>query len=237
MLSNTLLQKLTAEDYKVFNHNLITIEKLKSVTDDQTGKRLYQTPSGKAYPSVTTVLSETKKDHIHKWRKRVGEKEANRITTQATKRGTSVHALCEAYIHNELHKYDKEIIDVDSFLQIKAIVDKYVDNVRLVESTLYSDYLEVGGTVDLIAEFDGRLSVIDFKTSLKPKKKEWIDNYFMQASAYCVMMEERTGIPVGRIAIIIAVDGHEPQLFLEKRNDHIHQFMRVRQAYKEKFNV
>jgi len=128
-------------------------------------------------------------------------------------------------------------VDKQMFATLKPILDQRINNVHTQEATLYSDYLGVAGRVDCIAEFDGRLSVIDFKTSRKLKKKEWISNYFQQASAYCVMYEERTGTPIDQIVILIAVDDEEPQVFIEKRDNHIHECMNTIAMYKEQYNV
>jgi genome maintenance exonuclease 1 len=127
--------------------------------------------------------------------------------------------------------------NVFTFKQIQPILDQYVDNIQYLEAPLYSDFLKTAGRVDCIAEFDGKLSIIDFKTSRKPKKKEWISNYFMQASCYAVMYEERTEIPVSRTVVIIAVDGSEPQVFVENRDNFIEEFVDARVSYKEKYNV
>jgi genome maintenance exonuclease 1 len=119
------------------------------------------------------------------------------------------------------------------FKAIQPILDQYIDNIHALEVPLYSDHLKVAGRVDCIAEFDGKLSVIDFKTASKPKEEKWILNYFMQCSAYAVMYEERTGIPVPRIAVVIAVDGEQPQIFVKKHNDYIGDFIKYREIYEE----
>src|SRR6056300_1395081 len=120
-----------------------------------------------------------------------------------------------------------------AFEQIKQVLDKHVDNVWMQETFLYSDYLETAGQVDCIAEFDGKLSIIDFKTSRKPKKKEWIKGYFMQESFYAVAFEERTGKPITQLVTIITVDGDDPQIFIEHRDDHIRNFMELRVDFKK----
>ena len=222
---------------KHFNHiDAPVLQELIAETTDS--GRVYNTPDGNAYPSVTTVLSEYSKAGIIAWRKRVGEEEANKISTQAATRGTSIHQICEDYLNNKPDYLEGQMpANIFTFKQIQPILDKYVDNIHYLEAPLYSDFLKTAGRVDCVAEFDGKLSIIDFKTARKPKKKEWISNYFMQASCYAVMYEERTQIPINRTAIIIAVDGSEPQIFVEKRDNFIEQFVDLRVQYKEKYNV
>ena len=222
---------------KHFNHvEAPTLTELIAETTDS--GRVYNTPDGNRYPSVTTILSELSKASIIAWRKRVGAEEANRISTQAGSRGTKVHQICEDYLNNKPDYLDGQMpANVFTFKQIQPILDQYVDNIQYLEAPLYSDFLKTAGRVDCIAEFDGKLSIIDFKTSRKPKKKEWISNYFMQASCYAVMYEERTEIPVSRTVVIIAVDGSEPQVFVENRDNFIEGFVDARVSYKEKYNV
>ena len=164
-------------------------------TTNENGKRCYVTPDGEKYPSVTTVLSDYKKDSIVQWRKRVGEKEANKISTQASRRGTKVHKLCEDFLNNELSFDDYTPDNVVMFKSIQPFLEE-IEIVYGQERTLFSNHLKTAGRVDCVGKFRGKRHIIDFKTSSKPKKKEWIDNYFMQGSAYSVMWEEMTGIPV-----------------------------------------
>jgi hypothetical protein len=222
---------------KHFNH--VEAPTLTELIAETTGSgRVYNTPEGNRYPSVTTILSELSKAGIAAWRKRVGAEEANRISTQAGSRGTKVHQICEDYLNNKPDYLDGQMpANVFTFKQIQPILDQYVDNIQYLEAPLYSDFLKTAGRVDCIAEFDGKLSIIDFKTSRKPKKKEWISNYFMQASCYAVMYEERTEIPVSRTVVIVAVDGSEPQVFVENRDNFIEEFVDARVSYKEKYNV
>jgi len=194
--------------------------------------RFYKTPSGALYPSVTTVTGLLGKDSILAWKRRVGEEVAQQISTRAATRGTRMHKLCEDYLNNETLE-SEDFLSFDMFKSLAPVLDTRVDNVHMQEVPLYSNYMEVAGRVDVVAEFDGRLSIIDFKTSTKQKKKDWIKGYFMQASCYAVMYEELTGIPVPQIVILIAVEHDQPQIFIEKRNDHIYDFIRLRQTYRE----
>lgn len=202
-----------------FRHEQIELTELTAET--LPSGRTYTTPEGNKYPSITTCLSILSRDSIAAWRARVGEEEANRVSAKAAGRGTRVHQMCEDYINNKLDISKYTPADKETFLSIKSILDDNIGLVRGQEVPLYSDYLGVAGRVDCVADWNGRLAVIDFKTSKKPKKKEWISSYFMQAAAYCVMWEERTGIPIDKTVIVVAVDGDEPQVFEEKRDNFI----------------
>ena len=202
-------------------------------TQNIDGKRYYLTPKGSKYPSITTVLSILSRQGIMEWRARVGAEVANAISTKAARRGTNVHTMCEDLLNNKLKFENFLPIDVELFKTIEPIISEKINRIYAQERTLYSDYLGVAGRVDCIAEWEGRLSVIDFKTSNKPKKKEWISNYFQQTSAYAVMFEERTQIPVDQLVVLIAVDNHSPQIFIEKSDDHISECIDTIHKFKE----
>ena len=222
----------------MFTHLDNDIPEIKTETIDR--KRYYVTPEGKKYPSITTVLGHFNKKAIYEWRQRVGEKEANRISTQASRRGTKVHQMCEDFINNELDEKKFMPSDKETFNSIKNILADNINNIHCQEATLYSDYLQVAGRVDCVAEWKGKLSVIDFKTSRRLKKREHIHNYFQQGSAYCVMYEERTKVPVSQIVIVMTVDGEEPQIFVEKRDTWTESLIRKIKEYEEyyaKFNI
>ena len=199
-------------------------------TINENGKRLYVTPDGERYPSVTTVLSDYKKQGIIEWRKRVGEQQANKISTQASRRGTKVHKLCEDYLNNESTFKGYTPDNVEMFKSIEPILNE-IEVVYAQERTLFSHHLKTAGRVDCVGKFRGKPHIIDFKTSNKPKKWEWIDNYFMQGSAYSVMWEEMTGISIPYMAIIIAVADDVPQVFIENRDNWINKFIEVRNNY------
>ena len=202
----------------MFEHVPVELTEMNTVTTES--GRKYRTPEGIDLPSITTVLSILSRDSIAKWRKRVGAEEANRISYRASTRGTSVHAIIEKYINNDENFKDGYTPDIiSSFLDLKPILDGRIGKVFAQEAPLYSTHLGVAGRVDCVAEFDGKLSIIDFKTSLKPKQIEWIKNYFMQESAYAIMWEERTGKPIVQLVTIISVDAHEPQVFIEHRDN------------------
>jgi len=211
----------------MFTHIYHDIAKLKRI-DSPVG-RVYETPNGKKYPSVTSVTGLHGKAEIFAWRKRVGEEEANRISKRATTRGTRVHSLCEDYLNNKEVLID--MFDQYTFKALKPALDR-INTVHALETQLYSDHLRVAGTVDCIAEFDGKVSVIDFKTSSRPKSRDDIHSYFQQCAAYAVMFEERTGIAVSRLVIIMSVDGeNEASIFVEKRDDWIGEFIEAREDY------
>jgi len=232
-----LLKDILAQR-KLFTHLRKNLEEdvLEQVNTD-TG-RYYKTPTGALYPSVTTVTGIMGEKGIKEWRRKVGEEEANRISRAATTRGTRMHKLFEDYVDNaeiDVSKYDYN--DTINFQEIKQLVDTNIDNVHLQETRLYSDYLELAGTVDCVAEWKGKLSIIDFKTATKHKNRDYITNYFCQAAAYAIMYEERFQIPVNRIVILISVDNDIPQYFEERRDAYVQQLLEVRKQYKERYGV
>ena len=198
------------------------------------GRRVYKTPEGKLYPSVTSVTGITSTFNKSAWIQRVGVDEANRITQRALDRGTRVHSLCENYLlGNELQI---DMFDVEMWTSMRKLVDR-IDNIHCLETPLYSNFLQTAGTVDCIGEFDGKLSVIDFKTSSRVKERDDIHNYFEQTAAYAVMFEELTGIPIGRLVILMAIDDDEPRVFIEKRDGWIAGFRRSRMMYRQKYGI
>lgn len=201
------------------------------------GTRLYVTPQGKTYPSITTVLSVRGKEAIYEWRRRVGEEEANRVTRHACARGTAMHTIAEKYLNNEPDIYNKGEMPhvVALFRSIQPVLDSNIGRVVMQECPLYSDHLGIAGRVDLIAEYEGKLSVIDFKTSKRVKTRDEISNYFIQSCAYSIMFEERTGIPVPRTVIIMAVDDSStPVVFKEKRDSWTDELQKVIKEYNTK---
>lgn len=200
--------------------------------------RVYTDPNNNTYPSITTVLSILSEDAIKAWKARVGEEEANRISKTASNRGTAVHDLLERYVNNE-SDFDKEVEShiMQSFYDVKPVLDKCLTKVYAQEAGLYSERLGVAGRVDCVGEWNGIDSIIDYKTSKKLKKKEWIDSYFMQSTAYAIMWEERTGIPINQIVVIIAVDNEEPQIFIEKRENWTEKLIQTIAEYKSRKNI
>ena len=192
--------------------------------------RRYVTIDGNAYPSVTTVLSIINEDKIAAWRAKVGEEKANRIGTQAANRGTAVHSIIEKYLHNE--DTSDFMPHVQQSLQnLKPLIDKHVTKVFATECPLYSDYLKLAGTCDAIVEWDGVPTIVDWKTSRRPKKKTDIPNYFAQLAAYAVMWEERTGMACNNTRIVMDVDNFHPVMYKETRDDWINLMIETRDKY------
>ena len=214
---------------KKFKHNFVPFVELETETID--GQRYYVLPDGMTkLKSVTTILGEkTDKTALYEWRKRVGEEEANRISTQAARRGTSIHKIAERYVLNEENIYrDQMPINVETFKSIQSTLDERVDNILGIELPLYSKALGCAGRTDLVAEYDGKLSIIDFKTSRKPKKEEWIENYFLQSTVYSMMFEWTYKFSVPQIAIIIAVDDEKtPQTFVMERSKYVNKVLEI----------
>lgn len=210
---------------KTFNHIHPDHVLIELKREEYNGKRYYVSPSGRKLPSVTTFLSHFKGDSIAKWRQKVGEEEANRVSARASRRGTKFHSLMESYISNQERDSflnDKVMPDMKlAFNNMLPILDR-LDNVHYLETMLYSETLGLAGQVDCIAEFDGVPSIIDFKTSLRLKKEEWILNYFEQCTCYSLMYEEMTGIKAKQIVVLISVDDEtEPQVFVRQRGDYV----------------
>lgn len=212
----------------MFNHISCELPKLNKVTAPD-GTRVYETPTGKKYPSVTTVTGLLKKKEILEWRKRVGEEEANKISSSAARRGTRLHTLCEKHLLNE--NVPVNMFDLDMWNSVKPYLSD-INNIYALEKTLFSNHLETAGTVDCIAEYKGKLSVIDFKTSRRLKTRDEIHDYFIQCSAYAVAFEEMTGKPVPRLVVIMGVDNEQPLIFQERRDEWVSEFKKLRAEYK-----
>ena len=196
---------------------------LKSVTTEE--GRVYETPSGAKYRSVTTVLSSYNKKAIYEWRQRVGDEEANRISKTASGRGTRLHSVCEKYLLNENVKMMPDTQEL--FLQLKPHIDQNIGKIYGIEQSLYSDRLKIAGRCDCIAEWNGELSIVDYKTSSREKDEDDILNYFMQCTAYAEMFEERTGMPINQIVIAMAVVGESiPQIFVREKHKYIGELMK-----------
>ena len=214
---------------KQFEYELLEFAELQRI-DGPT--RFYETPEGNRYPSVTAVLGKMMdKSELETWRKRVGEEEAARVSARASTRGTNVHTMCENYVLG--HDIDTSMPhNMMMFNQIKKVLDEKVDMVRATECTLFSDHLKLAGSCDLIANYDGRLSIIDYKTSAKRKRKDWIEGYFLQASLYSYMLWEMTDILVKDIVIIIGVDDSlESQIFIERPQRYLEKAVDLVRSY------
>ena len=179
--------------------------------------RLYNLPNGEWVPSITSVTSFYKRDTFVKWRKRVGIEEANRITKRATARGTDFHEAVEVYMrNNEIEWGNFRPLTKIMFAHAKPYLDR-INNIHAIERTLYSEYLGLAGRVDCIAEYEGELAVIDFKTSDKIKPEDWLEHYFVQEMFYASAYYELTGIPIKKLITIMVTPGGEVKVF-DKRN-------------------
>tara|TARA_R100000773_G_scaffold38616_1_gene33835 strand:- start:196 stop:879 length:684 start_codon:yes stop_codon:yes gene_type:complete len=213
----------------------VELEPLEVEPVNKDGVRFYKLPkTDKYYPSVTSITSFKNAKFFKEWRTKIGEDEANRITARATQRGTAFHSIAEDYINGELNldKYlDNNPLSVRMFQSAKDTLNR-INNIHCLESFLYSHYLGLAGRVDCIAEFDGELAVIDFKTSTKEKKEEHIENYFVQETAYAAMFLERTGIEVKKIVTLIATEEGSIQIF-QKHN--LDDYLQLLKSYIEEF--
>ena len=197
------------------------------------GKRYYTLEDGTKLPSVTTVVGAQKKQAIMEWRQRVGEEEANRISKRATSRGTNVHTICENYLNNKQDFMSGIMPDaVEYFLSIKPYLN-LINNIHYQETALWSRQLGLAGKVDCIGEYEGVLSVIDFKTASRPKSRDSILDYFWQTTAYALMYEEMIGKPIDDIVIIMAVANNKPLIYKEKVEDHIGGLVKAIKYYHE----
>jgi len=209
---------------KKFNY-VDGLPELKSLqTKEENGSRYYLLPAGKYVPSVTTMLGHFKKKSIQEWRDRVGHEQADKIRNRAATRGTKFHNLLEKYLCNEPVKLITESLMPDmkqAFFDMKSTVDR-IDNIHYLEKPLYSDKMRLAGRTDVIGEFDGILSVIDFKTSSKTKTENMIEDYFLQSTCYALMYEERVGVTIDQIVILISTDGtNEPHVFVKDKDQYV----------------
>ena len=218
-------------DMKSFIHTPPTELLPEILTENINGKRFYVTPEGKKYPSITTVLSGRNSEGLVRWRQSVGNDVANNIMRTAAKRGTAVHTLVENYLNNE-ELSNQDVLPTALFTLLKPELDN-INNIRIQEGGLYSDYYGVAGRVDCIADYKGVLSVIDFKTSTKEKKEEWIENYFIQGSAYCEMYEERFNIPIDRVVILVVTEDGGIQTFTKSKDDYLPLLKTAIKEFKE----
>jgi genome maintenance exonuclease 1 len=197
--------------------------KLPVVTTDR--GRFYETPQKKMYASASTVAGILNREAIAKWRARVGAEEANKKTKRGADRGTYVHLLCEKYLLNTLSMPEKMGMMPsmkELFLQLKKEFDKHISVVYAIEQALYSDRLRVAGRTDGIVVWDGEIVILDVKTAGYEKPEAWITNYFVQASAYAEMFEERTGIPIEKFVIATAVEGTgHPTITMKKKTEYL----------------
>jgi genome maintenance exonuclease 1 len=194
------------------------------LTETTESGRTYLTPTGEKYPSITTILSSYNKKAFFEWRKRVGEEEANRIARKASSRGTKMHTVCEKYLLNEITEVKMRTMMPDTkslFLQLKPFIDTNVGKIYGLEQALYSHKLRLAGRCDCIAEWNGKISIVDYKSSTREKSEDGILNYFMQCSAYAEMFGEITGIEIEQIVVAVAVEDGNPQIFVRDKHKYL----------------
>jgi hypothetical protein len=183
------------------------------------GKRFYQLPCGDIVPSVTTLLGSYEQVGINRWKNKIGRVEAEKISNEAKLRGENFHILIDKYLQNvpieDMHLSEYCTPDLlKKLTQMKPCLDR-INNIYYQETQLGSKSLRMAGRCDVIAEYDGILSVIDFKTARKPKLESYIQNYFEQTTCYGLMFTELTGILVDQVVVLISADGRdEPQEFI-----------------------
>ena len=209
-----------------FNHVPVNLPKLETITIDR--KRFYITPQENYYPSITTVLSTRRKEGLMEWRKRVGNDVANYVARTAATRGTKVHHMCEDYLNNMSTKFPskwkehkKDFLPYCLFTQLQEKVLQNIDDIYALEAGLYSDKYKVAGRVDCVSEYNGVPSVIDFKTSTKERKDDWNEDYYIQGSAYAEMFQERTGIVITRVVILVVTEDGTVQEFVKNKYDYL----------------
>lgn len=230
-MSGALKEKLNKTKRPLFEHLDLTVPKLERVTLD--GLRYYKVPDFEEYKtfiSVTSVTSNYSKEKIAEWRKRVGDDEANRVMKFATTLGTQYHALSEAYFKNE-EIPEKSTLAKFLFNNALPTFNK-IGKIHTIEQPLYSVDWELAGTPDMIAEFDGVLSVIDHKTSAEPKKREWIEGYFVQCFSYAYMYAERFGVMPKQLVVIMSCQNGEVEVYIE---DDLQKYVKLLRKYINKF--
>lgn len=197
-------------------------------THNISGMRFYEVPDGDKYPSITSVLGSQpgKKEGLQKWRDRIGEQQANIISRKAANRGTVFHHICEDYLVDKLDESAQEKHKTSNFLawalfgQVKKVIDERIGDIFLMEQTMYSTKHKVAGRCDLIAMFDGKPTVVDWKTATTMKKDEWNTDYYTQCSAYADMYTEHTGELIEDLAIVMVSEAGEVEIFQKKVTDY-----------------
>ena len=210
----------------MFNHTPVELPTISATNKD--GVRLYETPDGNKYPSITTVLSVRNKQGLMEWRKRVGDDVANYVARTAAARGTKVHQMCEDYLNNmhrdfpeKWEEHKKNFLPWCLFNQLRDVALHKLNNIYAQEAGLYSDKYKVAGRVDCIAEYDGTPSIIDFKTSSKERNDDWNESYYIQGSAYAEMFGERTGIEISQVVILVVTEDGTVQEFVKDKNNYL----------------
>ena len=201
-----------------FIHTDIDKTVLPQTKGKKVGNHRFYDIDGTNYPSVTSVLSMRKSEGLQKWRKSIGENVANWEMRRCANRGKSLHTLVEQYMKNETPSI-RDVLPLGLFKLMKPYLDQ-INNIRLVEEIMYSKNLTLAGQVDCVAEYNGKLSVIDFKTANKERQESWIDNYFLQCTAYAIMYEEIFGKPIEQIVILLAGEDGSVACYKKNRKDY-----------------
>lgn len=189
----------------MFTH-LDTITPVELKTSEGPKGRFYITPEGKRYPSITTVLGSVEKPWLESWKQSLGPAKASAETKRAADRGTAVHDMAEKYLNNDPTPTAGHTVEhIADFNKLKLKLNK-VDNIWTQESALWSDLLQCAGRVDCVAEYNGKLCIIDFKTSTNDKNIDQVQDYFLQTTAYALMFEERYGVQIDDVVIIMSVE-------------------------------
>lgn len=202
------------------------------------GMRFYQTPENVFLPSVTTVVNYGEKPWLDNWRNMLGPKKADKEQQRCSERGTAVHLMCEQFIQNIptsdiIQSQPREYVKL--FNQIKFALKGHVDNIRLQENALWSDVLGIAGRCDLVADYDGVLSIVDYKTANKLKNESSIEHYYTQCTAYALMMEEMYGLQINNIVVIITTEkGLMPQVFKSTVGKHVKDLQNKIQTFYRK---
>ena len=197
------------------------------------GHRFYDI-DGKNYPSVTSVLSLRKTEGLTKWRESIGEKVANFEMRRCANRGKSLHTLVEQYINNETPSI-RDVLPLGLFKLMKPYLDQ-INNIRLVEEIMYSPNLTIAGQVDCVAEYNGKLSVIDFKTANKERIEEWVDNYFLQCTAYSMMYAETYNESIEQIVVLMAAEDGSMKAFVKEPKDYEDELQKAIETFYDTVN-
>jgi genome maintenance exonuclease 1 len=226
----------------MFNHTPVDLPPVKARNSD--GVRLYETPEGNKYPSITTVLSIRNKKGLHEWRKRVGNDVANYVARTAASRGTKVHHMCEDYLNNihvswpeKWKEHEKHFLPYCLFNQLKEQALCNINGIYAQEAGLYSDKYKVAGRVDCIAGYKGIPSIIDFKTSSKERNDDWNENYYIQGSAYAEMFGERTGIEISQVVILVVTEDGTVQEFIKDKHNYLDALVESVAEWRERNEV
>ena len=209
----------------MFKHTQPTADLPRLKAKNVDGKRFYEhITTGEKYPSITSVLSIRQKEGLIKWRQRVGEEVANHVMITSANRGTAVHNMVEDHLNNidinNVEKYKKQFLPRMMFQVLKPVLNN-INNISLQEAQMFSSNYTVAGRCDCIAEYEGELSVIDFKTSKGEKEEDWIENYFIQGAAYAEMYEEHFGTPINQIVILVVTEEGTTQIFKKNKQEYL----------------